>query len=222
MALAYQAPEPCFDLNFRLKGCHEAAAVRPTRQGRPALLDDAGQLRDLSAIVPDIGPAQLSDTALARLRRLKPSALPLVRGRPRLGYPVAGIGKFVAIGLNYADHAAEAGMPIPKEPVVFTKGHLLHSGAGRRRDAAQGLQKSDWEVELGVVIGRTARTWRKDALAHVAGYCVVNDVSEREFQIERGGTWDKGKGCDTFGPIAPGWSRATRCPIRSAGACGST
>ena len=195
----------------------------PPGKERPALLDDAGQLRDLSAIVPDIGPAQLSDTALARLRRLKPSALPLVRGRPRLGCPVAGIGKFIAIGLNYADHAAEAGMPIPKEPVVFTKAISCIQGPDDDVMLPKGSKKSDWEVELGVVIGRTARhVAQKNALAHVAGYCVVNDVSEREFQIERGGTWDKGKGCDTFGPIAPGWSRATRCPIRSASACGST
>ena len=176
----------------------------PPGKERPALLDDAGQLRDLSAIVPDIGPAQLSDAALARLRRLKPSALPLVRGRPRLGCPVAGIGKFVAIGLNYADHAAEAGMPIPKEPVVFTKAISCIQGPDDDVMLPKGSKKSDWEVELGVVIGRTARhVAQKDALAHVAGYCVVNDVSEREFQIERGGTWDKGKGCDTFGPIGP-------------------
>ncbi len=195
----------------------------PPGQEKPGLLDADGCLRDLSAVVPDIGPAQLGDAALARLQRLNVDKLPLVKGTPRLGCPVAGIGKFIAIGLNYADHAAESGLPVPKEPVVFTKAISCIQGPDDDVMLPKGSKKSDWEVELGVVIGRTARhVALKDALAHVAGYCVVNDVSERAFQIERGGTWDKGKGCDTFGPIAPGWSRATRCPIRSAGACGST
>ena len=171
---------------------------------KPGLLDDTGQLRDLSAVIRDIGPAQLGDAALARLRRLKPDTLPRVRGQPRLGCPVAGVGKFIAIGLNYADHAAEAGMPLPKEPVIFTKAISCIQGPDDDVMLPKGSKKSDWEVELGVVIGRTARhVAQKDALAHVAGYCVVNDVSEREYQIERGGTWDKGKGCDTFGPIGP-------------------
>ena len=176
----------------------------PPGQEKPGLLDADGRLRDLSAVVPDIGPAQLGDAALARLRRLKTDKLPLVRGTPRIGCPVAGIGKFIAIGLNYADHAAESGLPVPKEPVVFTKAISCIQGPDDDVMLPKGSKKSDWEVELGVVIGRTARhVALKDALAHVAGYCVVNDVSERAFQIERGGTWDKGKGCDTFGPIGP-------------------
>ncbi|MBN9404110.1 MAG: fumarylacetoacetate hydrolase family protein [Burkholderiales bacterium] len=176
----------------------------PLGKEKPGLIDAEGVLRDLSAQVPDIGAAQLGDAALARLARLKPAALPAVRGRPRLGCPVAGVGKFIAIGLNYADHAAEAGMPIPKEPVVFTKAISCIQGPDDDVMLPKGSKKSDWEVELGVVIGRTARhVALKDALAHVAGYCVVNDVSEREYQLERGGTWDKGKGCDTFGPIGP-------------------
>ncbi|HMN58518.1 MAG TPA: fumarylacetoacetate hydrolase family protein [Ottowia sp.] len=176
----------------------------PLGKEKPGLIDAEGVLRDLSAQVPDIGAAQLGDAALARLARIKPATLPAVRGRPRLGCPVAGVGKFIAIGLNYADHAAEAGMPIPKEPVVFTKAISCIQGPDDDVMLPKGSKKSDWEVELGVVIGRTARhVALKDALAHVAGYCVVNDVSEREYQLERGGTWDKGKGCDTFGPIGP-------------------
>ncbi|HOV20879.1 MAG TPA: fumarylacetoacetate hydrolase family protein [Ottowia sp.] len=176
----------------------------PMGKEKPGLIDDAGVLRDLSAHVPDIGPAQLGDAALARLARLKPASLPAVRGRPRLGCPVAGVGKFIAIGLNYADHAAESGAPVPSEPVIFSKAISCIQGPDDAVMLPKGSKKTDWEVELGVVIGRTARhVAQKDALAHVAGYCVVNDVSEREFQIERGGTWDKGKGCDTFGPIGP-------------------
>ena len=137
---------------------------------KPGLLDDTGQLRDLSAVIPDIGPAQLGDAALARLRRLKPDTLPRVRGQPRLGCPVAGVGKFIAIGLNYADHAAEAGMPLPKEPVIFTKAISCIQGPDDDVMLPKGSKKSDWEVELGVVIGRTARhVAQKDALAHVAG-----------------------------------------------------
>ena len=171
---------------------------------KPGLIDSAGRLRDLSAVVADIGPDQLSDAALARLRKLKSDTLPLVKGSPRMGCPVAGIGKFIAIGLNYADHAAEAGMPIPAEPIVFMKATSCIQGPDDPVMLPKGSKKSDWEVELGVVIGAQARhVPQKDALSHVAGYCVVNDVSERAFQIERGGTWDKGKGCDTFGPIGP-------------------
>jgi 2-keto-4-pentenoate hydratase/2-oxohepta-3-ene-1,7-dioic acid hydratase in catechol pathway len=173
-------------------------------QEKPGLIDAEGRLRDLSAAVSDIGPEQLGDAALARLQKLKTETLPLVKGSPRMGCPVAGIGKFIAIGLNYADHAAEAGMPIPAEPIVFMKATSCIQGADDPIMLPKGSKKSDWEVELGVVIGRQARhVSQKDALAHVAGYCVVNDVSERAFQIERGGTWDKGKGCDTFGPIGP-------------------
>ena len=176
----------------------------PPGKERPGLLDEEGVLRDLSAVVPDIGPAQLSDAALARLRRLKSASLPAIRGRPRRGCPVAGIGKFIAIGLNYADHAAEAGLPIPKEPVIFTKAISCIQGPHDDVMLPKGSKKTDWEAELGVVIGKTARhVTQKDAISHVAGYCAVNDVSERGFQIERGGTWDKGKGCDTFGPVGP-------------------
>ena len=171
---------------------------------KPGLIDAQGRLRDLSPVVPDIGPAQLGEVSLARLQRLKPEALPLVRGKPRLGCPVAGIGKFIAIGLNYADHAAEAGMPLPAEPIVFMKATSCIQGPDDPIMLPKGALKTDWEVELGVVIGRAARyVSQKNALAHVAGYCVVNDVSERSYQLERGGTWDKGKGCDSFGPIGP-------------------
>ena len=171
---------------------------------RPGLIDANGQLRDLSTIIPDLGPAQLGDKTLAKLKRLKTAGLPLVKGQPRMGCPVAGIGKFIGIGLNYADHAVEAGMPIPKEPIVFLKATSSIQGPDDAVMLPKGSVKSDWEVELGVVIGTTARyVSQKDALSYVAGYCVVNDVSEREYQIERGGTWDKGKGCDTFGPIGP-------------------
>ena len=171
---------------------------------KPGLIDDHGQLRDLSAVIPDIGADQLGDVTLAKLRRLKTDKLPLVRGKPRLGSPVARVGKFIAIGLNYADHAAESGMPIPKEPVVFTKANSCIQGPNDPVMLPKGSVKTDWEVELGVVIGTRARyVSQKDALDHVAGYCVVNDVSEREWQLEHGLTWDKGKGFDTFGPIGP-------------------
>lgn len=180
--------------------------VRYGRPGKekPGLIDAQGKLRDLSGVVADIGPEQLSDKALAKLAKLKTDTLPLVRGRPRMGCPVAHIGKFLAIGLNYADHAAEAGMPLPKEPILFTKATSCIQGPDDEVMLPKGSKKTDWEVELGVVIGQRARyVTQKDALSHVAGYCVVNDLSEREYQIERGGTWDKGKGCDTFGPIGP-------------------
>jgi 2-keto-4-pentenoate hydratase/2-oxohepta-3-ene-1,7-dioic acid hydratase in catechol pathway len=171
---------------------------------KPGLIDPAGKLRDLSAVLPDLGPAQLSDSVLAKLARLKTEQLPLVRGKPRLGCPVAGIGKFIAIGLNYKDHAAEAGMPIPAEPIVFTKAISCIQGPDDDVMLPKGSVKGDWEVELGVVIGKQARhITQKAALEHVAGYCLANDVSEREFQLERGGQWDKGKGCDTFGPLGP-------------------
>lgn len=171
---------------------------------KPGLIDAAGKLRDLSGVVPDIGPAQLSDAALAKLLKLKTDKLPLVRGKPRLGCPVNGIGKFIAIGLNYKDHAAEAGMPIPAEPIVFTKAISCIQGPDDEVMLPKGSVKGDWEVELGVVIGKPARyVTQKAALEHVAGYCLANDVSEREYQLERGGQWDKGKGCDTFGPLGP-------------------
>lgn len=173
-------------------------------QERPGLMDALGQLRDLSGVIDDIGPAQLGDAVLDKLRQLDPAILPVVQGSPRLGSPVAGIGKFVAIGLNYADHAAEAGLPIPAEPIVFMKATSCIQGPNDDVMLPLNSVKTDWEVELGVVIGTRARHVPEDeALTHVAGYCVVNDVSEREYQLERGGNWDKGKGCDTFGPLGP-------------------
>jgi 2-keto-4-pentenoate hydratase/2-oxohepta-3-ene-1,7-dioic acid hydratase in catechol pathway len=180
--------------------------VRYGRQGKekPGLIDEEGRLRSLSGLIDDIGPEALSDKALRKLARTDVASLPLVRGNPRFGVPVAGAGKFIAIGLNYADHAAEAGLPIPKEPIVFTKAISCLSGADDPVVLPPGAKKGDWEVELGVVIGARAQyVSEADALDYVAGYCVVNDVSEREFQIERGGTWDKGKGCDSFGPLGP-------------------
>ena len=171
---------------------------------KPGLIDDKGQLRDLSAVVKDIGPDQLGDAAIAKLRKQKLDKLPLVKGKPRFGSPVANVGKFIAIGLNYADHAAESGLPVPKEPVVFMKANSCIQGPNDPVMLPKGSVKTDWEVELGVVIGTRARyVSQKSALDYVAGYCTINDVSEREYQIERGGTWDKGKGCDTFGPIGP-------------------
>ena len=176
----------------------------PVGQEKPGALDRDGVLRDLSGELPDLTPAQLSAPSLQRLRRMDLSALPAVAGRPRLGVPVAGIGKFIAVGLNYADHAAEAALPVPKEPVLFTKAISCLNGPDDDVMLPQGAMKGDWEVELGVVIGTRARyVEESQALDHVAGYCVVNDVSERAYQIERGGTWDKGKGCDTFGPVGP-------------------
>ena len=171
---------------------------------KPGVMDAQGRLRDLSSVVADIGADQLSDAALAKLARLKTDKLPLVRGKLRMGCPVANIGKFIAIGLNYADHAAESGLPIPKEPVVFVKTINCIQGPDDDIMLPRGSVKTDWEVELGVVIGKRARyVSQKEALNHVAGYCTINDVSEREFQIERSSQWDKGKGCDTFGPIGP-------------------
>lgn len=180
--------------------------VRYGRPGRekPGLIDAEGKLRDLSGIIDDVGTAQLSDKALAKLARLKPAKLPLVRGKPRLGVPVAGIGKLVAIGLNYSDHAAESGMPIPKEPIVFMKAITSLNGPNDDVMLPKDASKADWEVELGIVIGTKAQyVSEREALSHVAGYCIVNDVSERAFQLERGGSWDKGKGCDTFAPVGP-------------------
>jgi 2,4-didehydro-3-deoxy-L-rhamnonate hydrolase len=171
---------------------------------KPGLLDAQGQLRDLSGHVADISGHVLGDAALAKLQKLNPERLPLVRGKPRIGCPVGGVGKFIAIGLNYSDHAKEAGMPIPTEPVVFTKAISCIQGPNDPVMLPKGAQKVDWELELGVVIGKRARyVTQKEALLHVAGYCVINDVSERAFQLERGSQWDKGKGCDTFGPIGP-------------------
>lgn len=175
----------------------------PKGQERPALLDGKGQVRDLSACLPDITAATLSPAGLAALRALDWNALPIV-AQGRLAVPWSGLGKFVAIGLNYADHAAETRQPIPTEPIVFMKATSCAVGCDHPVVLPRGSVKTDWEVELGVVIGTRARyVSPADALAHVAGYCVVNDISEREYQFERGGQWDKGKGCDTFGPVGP-------------------
>jgi 2,4-diketo-3-deoxy-L-fuconate hydrolase len=171
---------------------------------KPGLIDAAGKLRDLSGVVSDIGPDQLSDKVLAKLSKLKTDKLPLVKGKPRMGCPVANVRKFIAIGLNYADHAAESNLPVPKEPIVFMKATSCIQGPNDEVMLPKGSVKTDWEVELGIVIGKHASyVSQKEALDYVAGYCTINDVSEREYQIERGGTWDKGKGCDTFGPIGP-------------------
>jgi 2,4-didehydro-3-deoxy-L-rhamnonate hydrolase len=158
----------------------------------------------LSAVIADITPEQLGDKALAKIRKLDASKLPLAKGKRRLGSPVSQIGKFIGIGLNYSDHAAEAGMPIPKEPIVFMKSTTCIQGANDPVMLPKGSTKTDWEVELGIVVGTKARyVSQKEALNFVAGYCIVNDISEREFQLERGPQWDRGKGCDTFGPIGP-------------------
>jgi 2,4-didehydro-3-deoxy-L-rhamnonate hydrolase len=176
----------------------------PAGQEKPGLLDRDGRIRDLSGQVADIGGQVLSPEGLARLAALDPASLPLVEGSPRYGVPVAGVRKFIAIGLNYADHAAEAGLPLPGEPVVFMKAISCLQGPNDPVVIPRGSTKTDWEVELGVVIGsRASYVEEARALEHVAGYVVVNDVSEREYQIERGGTWDKGKGCDSFGPVGP-------------------
>ena len=173
-------------------------------QERPALLDNNGQLRDLSAVIPDIAGDSLSPQSIARLQEIDPSTLPLVQGSPRIGACVGQVGKFICIGLNYADHAAETGAAIPAEPVVFSKWTSAIVGPDDDIEIPRNSRKTDWEVELGVVIGKGGRyISESDALEHVAGYCVINDVSEREFQLELGGTWDKGKGCDTFGPLGP-------------------
>ncbi|RZJ01375.1 MAG: FAA hydrolase family protein [Brevundimonas sp.] len=171
---------------------------------KPGLLDGEGRIRDLSGVVADITPAQLGGEALAALKAIDPASLPLVEGQPRYGVPVNGSRKFIAIGLNFADHAAESNLPIPAEPVVFTKAITCLNGPNDDVVIPRGSLKTDWEVELGVVIGKTASyVTQEEALDHVAGYVLINDVSERAFQTERGPTWDKGKGCDTFGPVGP-------------------
>ena len=176
----------------------------PKGHEKPAMLDAQGQVRDLSGLITDLRADMLTPEGLAVLRAIDPTKLPLVAQPGRMAPPWSGMGKFICVGLNYADHAAESGLPVPAEPVLFTKHTSTVIGCNDPIVLPQGSVKTDWEVELGVVIGRTARyVSEADALGHVAGYCVVNDVSEREYQIERGGTWDKGKGCDTFGPIGP-------------------
>lgn len=173
-------------------------------QERPGLLDDQGRLRDLSAHVGDIDGAALAPSTLDRLRRLQIDDLPVVASRQRLGPCVGAVGKLVCSGLNYADHAAEANMPLPTEPLLFMKATSAICGPFDDVLRPPGAEKLDWEVELAIVIGtRARRVSRADALSHVAGYCVINDVSERSFQLERGGQWMKGKSCDTFAPLGP-------------------
>lgn len=176
----------------------------PKGQEKPGMLDAAGRIRSLEGAVDDIGGATISPEGLDRLRGLDPASLPLVEGSPRLGPCVAGVGKFICIGLNYADHAAESGLQVPPEPVIFMKATSAIVGPDDDVEIPRGSEKTDWEVELGVVIGKAAKyVSEAEAMDHVAGYCVVNDVSERHFQAERSGQWTKGKSCDTFGPIGP-------------------
>ncbi|WPB58085.1 fumarylacetoacetate hydrolase family protein [Xylophilus sp. GOD-11R] len=177
----------------------------PLGHEKPGLLDADGGIRDLSGLLPDFTPASLSPQALQVLAAIDPTRLPLVPGQPRLGTPWSGMGKFVAVGLNYRDHAAEAGMPIPKEPILFPKWLSCLSGPDDDVVLPAGSTQLDWEVELGIVIGRTARKVPvAEALEYVAGYCLANDISERAWQIERGGgQWGKGKGFDSFGPVGP-------------------
>lgn len=180
---------------------------------KPGLIDAEGKVRDLSSVLPDITAQTLVAARLTELRALDASTLPLVANPGRVAPPWSGMGKFICIGLNYADHAAESGLPVPAEPVIFMKPTSAVVGPNDPVVLPQDSIKTDWEVELGVVIGEKARyVSEADAMKHVAGYCVVNDVSEREYQIERGGTWDKGKGCDTFGPIGPWLATADEIP----------
>ncbi len=176
----------------------------PSGQEKPGLLDGDGVIRDLSGHVADITPDLLHGAGLAKLQAIDPSTLPVVEGEVRYGTPVVGSRKFIAIGLNFADHAAESNLPIPPEPIVFMKAISCLQGPNDDVMIPRGSEKTDWEVELGIVIGKPASyVEQADALDHVAGYVLINDVSERAYQIERGGTWDKGKGCDTFGPVGP-------------------
>jgi 2,4-diketo-3-deoxy-L-fuconate hydrolase len=180
---------------------------------KPGLLDGEGQVRDLSRLTPDITAAMLTPDGLRKLAEVDVKSLPVVSNPGRIAPPYSGMGKFICVGLNYADHAAESGMPVPAEPVLFTKAISALMGCNDAVVLPQGSVKSDWEVELGIVIGATARyVSEADAMEHVAGYCVVNDISEREYQLERGGTWDKGKGCDTFGPVGPWLVTADEVP----------
>ncbi|MFY0624449.1 MAG: fumarylacetoacetate hydrolase family protein [Pelagimonas sp.] len=176
----------------------------PVGAEKPGLLDAEGALRDLSDHIADLSGEALSDESLAKLRALDPSSLPVVDGDPRIGACVGHVGKFICIGLNYADHAAESGMDLPQEPVIFFKATSAIVGPNDTVEIPRTSVKTDWEVELGVVIGKAAKYISKDeALDHVAGYCVVNDLSERDFQLHRSGQWVKGKSADTFGPIGP-------------------
>ena len=180
---------------------------------KPALVDAHGVVRDLSGELVDIAAHTLTPHSLQRLREIDASTLPVVANPGRIAPPWSGMGKFICVGLNYADHAAESNLPVPAEPILFTKTTSSLIGCNDAVVLPQGSVKSDWEVELGVVIGSKARyVSEAEALKYVAGYCVVNDVSEREYQIERGGTWDKGKGCDTFGPVGPWMVTADEVP----------
>ncbi len=176
----------------------------PLGQEKPGILDAQGAIRDLSGVVGDINGATLQPDALAKLRGVDVNALPKVAGNPRIGACVNGVGKFICIGLNYSDHAAETGATVPPEPIIFMKATSAIMGPDDDLIIPKNSLKTDWEVELGVVIGKVARyVSEADAMSHVAGYCTINDVSERGFQIERHGQWTKGKSCDTFGPIGP-------------------
>jgi 2-keto-4-pentenoate hydratase/2-oxohepta-3-ene-1,7-dioic acid hydratase in catechol pathway len=176
----------------------------PEGSENPGILDADGNIRDLSGVIDDLVGAALSDSELERIRATDPASLPLVKDNPRIGACVGQVGKFVCIGLNYADHAAESGLALPEEPVVFFKATSAICGPNDNVEIPRGSVKSDWEVELGVVIGKhTKYVAVENALDHVAGYCVVNDLSERDFQMHRSGQWVKGKSCDTFGPIGP-------------------
>lgn len=171
---------------------------------KPGLLDPDGVIRDLSAVIEDFNPDTISDATFAKIAALDPKNLPAVSGNPRIGACVAKPGKFICIGLNYSDHAAEAGMQVPPEPIIFFKATSAVCGPNDDVEIPRGSEKSDWEVELGIVIGKQAKyVTEAEALGHVAGYCVVNDVSERAFQLERAGQWVKGKSHDTFGPVGP-------------------
>jgi ureidoglycolate lyase/2,4-diketo-3-deoxy-L-fuconate hydrolase len=176
----------------------------PAGVEKPGVLDDDGKIRDLSGVIPDVGGDALSPESLARLAQIDPATLRVVDGAPRIGPCVAGVGKFICVGLNYSDHAAESGMPVPKEPIIFMKATSSIVGPNDDVEIPRGSEKTDWEVELGVVIGKTAKYVNEaSAMEYVAGFCLVHDVSERAFQLEGTGQWVKGKSADTFGPIGP-------------------
>jgi 2,4-didehydro-3-deoxy-L-rhamnonate hydrolase len=176
----------------------------PIGKEKPGILDADGKIRDLSSVIPELDGSAVSPASLAKLRKVKVDKLPLVRGTPRIGSCIANPQKFIAIGLNYSDHAAESGLTVPPEPIIFTKHVSCLSGPNDTVTIPPKSKKSDWEVELGVIIGTRAKNIKKkDALKHVAGYCTINDLSERAFQIERSGQWTKGKSYDTFGPVGP-------------------
>jgi len=187
--------------------------VGPLGKERPALLDGAGVVRDLSSVVPDIAGSTLLPESLAKIAKVDAGSLPAIDGSPRIGACVGGVGKFICVGLNYSDHAAESNMPVPVEPIIFMKATSSICGPYDDVQLPRGSQKSDWEVELGVVIGKPAKyVTEAEAMSHVAGYCVVNDLSERAYQLEGTGQWVKGKSADTFGPIGPWLVTADEVP----------